>query len=103
MLLTYKRLVEKRACLKQRRKFRRLFGKSVNVTVRLCIKHSQDFDFTWAAGALLSYEQQKDRHRHLWRLGKKTHPRGPLYLPVEKYWELCARAFALAYNKRRSK
>jgi hypothetical protein len=44
----------KRACTEQVEKFKELFGaQTIDVTVELCVKHAQDFDWDWAADNLL--------------------------------------------------
>ena len=54
MKITIKQLEEHGACIKQVRRFKRLFGSEVSVTKARCLKHTQQFDFNWAAFKLLS-------------------------------------------------
>ena len=53
-IITLRQLDAKGACQDQRDKFKEIFGSQVEVTLDLCIKHAQDFDFNWAANYLLS-------------------------------------------------
>jgi cell division septum initiation protein DivIVA len=53
-ILHLQELIDKGACPDQVRLFRKRFGKSVSVTVALCVKVAQDFDLGWAASNLLS-------------------------------------------------
>ena len=53
-IITLRQLDAKGACQDQRDKFKEIFGSQVEVTLDLCIKHAQDFDFNWAANHLLS-------------------------------------------------
>ena len=52
-IITLRQLDAKGACQDQRDKFKEIFGSQVEVTLDLCIKHAQDFDFNWAANHLL--------------------------------------------------
>ncbi len=52
--LTLITLKTNNACNEQVELFQKLFGDSVEITPELCIKHANDFDFTWAANNLLS-------------------------------------------------
>ena len=53
-IITLRQIDAKGACQDQRDKFKEIFGSQVEVTLDLCIKHAQDFDFNWAANHLLS-------------------------------------------------
>lgn len=53
-ILTYAALAERHACRRQLRKFKRRFGYSVNITVKLCVAEAEHFDFWWAATCLLA-------------------------------------------------
>ena len=53
-IITLRKLKAKRACQVQLDKFKELFGSKVEITLELCIKHAQDFNFNWAADDLLS-------------------------------------------------
>jgi hypothetical protein len=48
MRVTYDRLEELEACEPQLARFSELFGKAVDVTEALCIKHVLEFDWDWA-------------------------------------------------------
>ena len=121
MILTLQTLRGKGACLGQREKFKRMFGQSANVTVRLCLKVAHDFDFSWAAQHLLSptawaeYERVK---ASAWaEYGRVTATALAVYEratatsraeyervkapALAEYERVKARAFALAYNNRK--
>jgi hypothetical protein len=57
MFITYQMVLDKNACTVQSLKFLKTFPDGVEVTEELCLKYSQDFDFEWAAHALLPYSQ----------------------------------------------
>ncbi len=67
--ITLARLKELGACADKLLLFEELFGAEVAVTEEMCIKHSSDFDFNWAANNLLSatafvdYERVRDTAR----------------------------------------
>jgi hypothetical protein len=54
MMVTYRMLVSKGACVAQRDKFCQLYPNGVIITRELCVKHATDFDWNWAARNLLS-------------------------------------------------
>ena len=54
MKITKTMLKRKGACPKQLDKFIELFPKGTEVTEALCVEHAQTFDWSWAAGHLLS-------------------------------------------------
>jgi hypothetical protein len=53
-VITAKLLVSMGACHEQVKLFRKLFGTSVKVTLKGCVKAASQFDFNWAAKNLLS-------------------------------------------------
>jgi len=53
-VITAKLLVSMGACHEQVKLFRKLFGTSVKVTLKGCVKAASQFDFDWAACNLLS-------------------------------------------------
>ncbi len=53
MIVTLKELKRLYACSGEVARFEKLFGKSVRVTKKLCLKHAQDVDWDWAAWHLL--------------------------------------------------
>jgi hypothetical protein len=53
MKLTIQQLIDAKACQSQVDLFRDMFGKSVNITQRLCVSVADKFDFGWAAEKLL--------------------------------------------------
>lgn len=63
MFITYKDLLDRRACIVQREKFRELFPNGVEITPELCRAHAQDFDWCWAAMRLLSPRAEQFFHR----------------------------------------
>jgi hypothetical protein len=54
MKITHPMLVKAKACAGPRAEFKRLFGKSVEVTEALCVEHVQVFDWGGAAEHLLA-------------------------------------------------
>ena len=52
--LTLTHLIDANACSKQRELFQDTFGDSVTVTEELCLKHADDFEWSWAAENLLT-------------------------------------------------
>ena len=52
--LTLATLKKKGACSEQVALFRKLFGKSVEITEALCAEHAKAFSWEWAAGNLLT-------------------------------------------------
>ena len=52
--ITLAQLTKLNACNSQVRLFKELFGNKVKLTEELCIKHSGDFDFDWAANKLFT-------------------------------------------------
>ena len=81
--LTTEMLMAQGACLMQVNKFRRLFGGSTEITVELCLKHAQAFDWEWAIDNLLPSDLQPDP--------KRTWPR--------EAWD-CNRALARFFAER---
>lgn len=64
MRITHKFLKGNGACHRQYELFQATFPESaypdgVEITLDLCLRHSQDFDFCWAAQHILSYEQYR--------------------------------------------
>lgn len=57
MKITLKQLIDLGACRHARKRFRELFGESVEVTDDLCVKHAEEFDWDWVASHLLSRKQ----------------------------------------------
>ncbi len=53
MIITKTQLTNSGACKEQVELFESLFGESVAVTEQLCVRHAQDFDWTFAAVRLL--------------------------------------------------
>lgn len=53
-IVTLDQLRQFEGCESQLERFELLFGDQVRVTKELCIKHSLDFDFRWAAEKLFS-------------------------------------------------
>lgn len=51
--ITYAYLVELDACSSHRRTFQRFFPQGVEVTVEEAVRHSDDFDWTWAVRHIL--------------------------------------------------
>ena len=62
-IITLRQLDAKGACQDQRNKFKEIFGSQVEVTLDLCIKHAQDFDFNWAVNHLLSSTARAEYER----------------------------------------
>lgn len=58
--VTLEDLVNRGACHNYRVKFRELFGEEVEVTVELCVKHAQDFNWNWARDNLLGWGKPRD-------------------------------------------
>lgn len=58
--ITLEDLVNRGACHNYRVKFRDLFGEEVEVTVELCVKYAQDFDWNWARDNLLGWGKPRD-------------------------------------------
>jgi hypothetical protein len=61
MYITIEKLEQRRACLAQQARFLRMFPEyeypnGVEVTLDMCLRHSQDFDFVWAANNFLRGE-----------------------------------------------
>jgi hypothetical protein len=52
--ITLAQLENANVCSVYTEKFRELFGNSTEVTVELCVRHAQDFDWNWAADNLLT-------------------------------------------------
>jgi hypothetical protein len=57
--ITVEMLVKMGACHSQVMLFRRLFGKSVKVTLKGCVKAAQQFDWNWASRNLLTATAEK--------------------------------------------
>ena len=52
--LTLATLKSKGACVEQVALFRKMFGKSVQITEALCVEHASAFSWKWAAENLLT-------------------------------------------------
>jgi len=63
MIIIAKQLEKLKACQKQIDRFRELFGESVEVSEKLCLKHAEEFDWHWAAGNLLSAPARQEYER----------------------------------------
>ena len=108
-ILTLQTLIDKGACPEQVKKFRRKFGKQVNVTVKLCQSVAKDFDWGWAARNLLPapiWAEYNRQHAPLYAEYQRQHaPIRAEYarqraLIWAEYERQRARLFALAYNGR---
>lgn len=64
MRITLYQLEVRGACIPQAKKFKELFGESVEVTLDLCLKHAQDFDWNWGAHQFLSPDALKFYQEH---------------------------------------
>lgn len=106
-VLTLKFLEDHNACAPQRRRFRRRFGKRVNITIKLCRSVAYGFLFDWASENLLTgrqkniYDKQKPR---LWVL-TQDYAYAPEGSPQEKaarraLKQFEAECFARAWNTR---
>ncbi len=62
MIITLKELKRLDACKGEVHRFEKLFGKSVRVTKKLCLKHAQDVDWDWAAWHLLGDDAREAYH-----------------------------------------
>ena len=95
-IITLQQLKDKDACTPQLLLFKETFGKSVTLTEELCIKHAQDFDWSWAAYNLLSAPARKvynETSESAWKVYDKTRA------PAQKvYNETLASAFYKAYT-----
>lgn len=58
MRITKRLLQSKGACVEQVELFAKLFPKGVMVTKALCVKHAQDFSWSWAATNLFTEQQR---------------------------------------------
>ena len=85
MKLTVQQLKDAQACALQVRRFRKLFGESVNVTIKLAVEHAGEFDWDWASYAFL-----------------KPPARAAYYKAIDMaeaaYYKALAAAWARAYN-----
>ena len=103
MKITKELLEVNNACFGQVNLFGKLFPDGVEVTEELCLKHTNDFDFEWAAMVLLTKEQYREYQKVLGRayqeyqkvLGrayqKYLKVRGPAY---QEYLKIRASTFA---------
>ena len=77
-IITLQDLVDNGACADQRAEFVRRFGRSVEITVELCMSVAHVFDWNWAAAKLLktpawdAYEAATKPARDAYEAAKKT-------------------------------
>ena len=92
MKITKELLEANDACFTQVKLFGKLFPDGVEVTEELCLKHTNDFDFEWAAMVLLTKEQYREYQKVLGRAYQKyLKVRGPAY---QEYLKIRASTFA---------
>ena len=60
MTITYKQLIDKKACEKQRELFKKIFGQSVTLTKDIVKKYGSQFDVNWLAKNFLNEKDYRE-------------------------------------------
>jgi len=60
MTITYKQLIDKNACEKQRKLFKEIFGQSVTLTQDIVKKYGSQFDVNWLAKNFLNEKDYRE-------------------------------------------
>ena len=97
MTITYKQLIDKNACEKQRKLFKETFGQSVTLTQDIVKKYGSQFDATWLAQNFLNekdYEEYKKKRELFWKEFQEK-----CELSWKEYNEKCA-LFLKKYNEK---
>jgi hypothetical protein len=75
-IITLKQLELLEACPQQRKKFKKYFGRSVEISEKLCLRFGDEFDFNWIARKTLSKKNlNKYRHNVEYYRNKYSHTR----------------------------
>lgn len=109
-IITLAQLKELGACPSERRKFRRLFGRSLTVTIRAAREHGHKLNVVWAASHMLKprYAREYDRaagnvyavymNRRLALHRKYTRP-GETYALPQEVLRVCNPKYRAALDK----